>query len=92
MGRRVARALSWAFPATETSKETRRKVTSEKGMNYRETELKTRERREERQRVGSEAFKSNPTETEAVTSKSFFQLTFLKNVNFFFFLKAEGGL
>lgn len=28
---------SWAFPATGTSKETLRKVTSEKGMDYRET-------------------------------------------------------
>lgn len=89
----MAGALLWAFPATGTSKETLRKVTSEKGMNYRERKLKTKERREEWQRVGSETFKSNPTEIEAVTLKSFFQLRFLKmSIIFFFFFKAEGGL
>lgn len=90
LGREMAGALSWAFPATGTSKETLRKVTSEKRMNYREMKLKTKERREECQRVGSETFKSNPTEIEAVTLKSFFQLKFLKMSIFFF--KAEGGL
>lgn len=61
-----------AFPATREKSEGDREVVSEKGINHMQKQRNSSKRNGWWQGYGSETFKSNITEVEALVVKNFF--------------------